>query len=402
MEIIDVEIGKVKPYERNPRNNKEAVEKVANSIKEFGFKQPIVVDADNVIIAGHTRLLAAKKLGLDKVPVVVAKDLTPEQVRMYRLADNKVAEFAEWDMDLLKGELEALDGAFNLDDFGFSDLGIDDAPTGDDDDFDSEKAVEDIEQPIVEPGDVWILGRHRLLCGDSCNEDNIKKLLNGATVDLYLTYPPYNVAYKGGTGMTIENDNMDSEAFLAFLTDAFAAADSVMKPGCPFYIWHASCEVFNFYSACYNIPGWMPKEYLIWVKDRFTLGRQDYQWRHEPCIYGWKEGAGHYFIDDRKQSTVLEFDKPVKNGIHPTMKPVELFELQVNNSSKKGENVLDSFGGSGTTIIACEKTGRNGYSCELDPKYAQAIILRWQNLTGKDAVLESTGDTFNKLLAVKG
>lgn len=391
MEIIDVEIGKVKPYERNPRNNKEAVEKVANSIKEFGFKQPIVVDADNVIIAGHTRLLAAKKLGLDKVPVVVAKDLTPEQVRMYRLADNKVAEFAEWNMDLLKSELDALADQFNVGDFGFAEM-LDSEPTGDDDDFDSEKAMEDIKEPITQPGDVWILGKHRLICGDSCDEATIKKLLKDEKVDLYLTDPPYNVAYKGGTGLTIENDSMDEDKFLAFLTDAFVAADSVLKPGGAFYIWHPFCEVMNFHSAICNVPGWMAKQYLLWVKDRFTLGRQDYQWCHEPCWYGWKEGAGHYFINDRTKSTVLEFDKPSANKVHPTMKPVELFEELILNSSKEGENVLDSFGGSGTTIIACEKQKRRGFCCELDPKYADVICLRYLNLTGTKPVLERDGE----------
>lgn len=393
MEIIDVEIGRVKPYERNPRNNKEAVEKVANSIKEFGFKQPIVVDADNVIIAGHTRLLAAKKLGLDKVPVVVAKDLTPEQVRMYRLADNKVAEFAEWNMDLLKGELEALDGAFDFSDFGFGDIFADE-PTGDDDDFDSEEAAENIVEPITRPGDIWKLGRHRLICGDSCDEATVKKLLDGKQVDLYLTDPPYNVAYKGGTGLTIQNDSMDSDSFLAFLTDAFVAADSVMKPGCAFYVWHPSCEVMNFHTAICNVPGWMAKQYLLWVKDRFTLGRQDYQWAHEPCWYGWKEGAGHYFIDDRTKSTILEFPKPAANKVHPTMKPVELWEELINNSSKEGENVFDSFGGSGTTIVAAEKTKRTGFCCELDPKYCDVIVQRYENLTGTKAELIREGNPY--------
>lgn len=386
MEIKELEIGLVKPYEKNPRNNKDAVEKVANSIREFGFKQPIVVDADNVIIAGHTRLLAAKKLGMDKVPVLVAQDLSPEQVRMYRLADNKVAEFSEWNMDLLKGELGELGDAFDLSAFGFGDM-MDDEPTGNDDDFDSDATAEEIKDPVTRPGDVWKLGRHRLICGDSCSEETIKKLLDGEKVDLYLTDPPYNVAYKGGTGLTIQNDSMDEDSFLAFLTDAFVAADSVLKEGGAFYIWHPSCEVMNFHQAICNVPGWMAKQYLLWVKDRFTLGRQDYQWSHEPCWYGWKEGAGHYFIDDRTKSTVLEFDKPSQNKVHPTMKPVELFEELINNSSREGENVMDSFGGSGTTIIACEKTKRRGFCSELDPKYCDVICERYKNLTGTEPEL---------------
>ena len=386
MEIIEIAVDDLKPYEKNPRNNEASVKFVANSIKEFGFKVPVVVSPDNTIICGHTRWKAAKQLGMDKVPCIVANDLDDARIKAYRLADNKVGEYSEWDLGLLGEELKELEGMFDvdMDDFGFldSDLLANDGPTGDDDDFDVDKELENIEEPITQLGDLWLLGRHRLIVGDSCDEATIKRLCGDAQIDLYLTDPPYNVAYKGGTGMTIENDNMDSASFLAFLTDAFAAADAVMKPGCAFYIWHSSSEVMNFRQAIDNIPGWMAKQYLLWVKDRFTLGRSDYQQRHEPCWYGWKEGAAHYFIDDRKQSTVLEFEKPSVNKIHPTMKPVELWERQIENSSRPGENVLDSFGGSGTTIIACEKQGRTGFASELDPKYANAIILRYINLHG--------------------
>lgn len=382
MEIREFGIDEIKPYEKNPRKNEDSVKFVANSIKEFGFNVPIVIDADNVIVAGHTRWKAAKQLGLEKVPCIKKDDLSPAQIKAFRLADNKVGEFSQWDMDLLGDELKDLGDVFDMGDFGFFDPMDDDAPTGDDDDFDPDKAAEDIENPVSQPGDLWLLGRHRLICGDSCDEATIKRLCGDEAIDLYLTDPPYNVAYKGGTGLTIENDNMDSASFLAFLTDAYAAADSVLKPGCAFYIWHASCEVGNFYQAMMNIPGWMPKQYLLWVKDSFTLGRQDYQWKHEPCWYGWKDGAAHYFVDDRKQSTVLEFDKPKRNGEHPTMKPVELFEKLVENSSRPGENVLDSFGGSGTTMVACEKLGRKAFLCELDPKYADVIVKRYINLHG--------------------
>lgn len=389
MQIREIPINDIKPYEKNPRKNEESVKFVANSIKEFGFKVPIILDSDNVIVAGHTRWKAAKQLGLETVPCIDADDLSPEKIKAFRLADNKVGEYSTWDLDLLAEELKDLEIDIDMSDFGFlDDLNVE-TPTGDDDDFDAEDALNDIEEPITQPGDIWILGRHRLICGDSCDEATIKRLCGESEIDLYLTDPPYNVAYKGGTDkqLTIQNDNMDSDAFLAFLTDAFAAADSVMKPGCTIYIWHASAEVFNFYQAMYNIPGWMPKQYLLWVKDRFTLGRQDYQWKHEPCIYGWKEGAAHYFINDRKQSTILEFDKPNRNGDHPTMKPVELFERLVENSSRPGECVLDSFGGSGTTMVACEKLGRKAYLCELDPKYCDVIIKRYENLTGKKAEL---------------
>lgn len=383
MEIREFGIDEIKPYEKNPRKNEDSVKFVANSIKEFGFNVPIVIDADNVIVAGHTRWKAAKQLGLEKVPCIKKDDLSPAQIKAFRLADNKVGEFSQWDMELLGDELKDLGDVFDMGDFGFFDpMMDDDAPTGDDDDFDVDKAAEEIENPVSQPGDLWLLGRHRLICGDSCDEATIKRLCGDEAIDLYLTDPPYNVAYKGGTGLTIENDNMDSASFLAFLTDAYAAADSVLKPGCAFYIWHASCEVGNFYNAMLNIPGWMPKQYLLWVKDSFTLGRQDYQWKHEPCWYGWKDGAAHYFVDDRKQSTILEFDKPKRNGEHPTMKPVELFEKLVENSSRPGENVLDSFGGSGTTMVACEKLGRKAFLCELDPKYADVIVRRYINLHG--------------------
>ena len=378
MEIREFGIDEIKPYEKNPRKNEDSVKFVANSIKEFGFKVPIVIDADNVIVAGHTRWKAAKQLGLEKVPCIKADDLSPAKIKAFRLADNKVGEFSQWDMDLLGDELKDLGDVFDMGDFGFFD------PMDDDDDFDPDKAAEDIENPVSQPGDLWFLGRHRLMCGDSCDEATINRLCGDNLIDLYLTDPPYNVAYKGGTEqkLTIENDNMDSASFLAFLTDAYAAADSVMKPGCAFYIWHASSEVGNFYQAMLNIPGWMPKQYLLWVKDSFTLGRQDYQWKHEPCWYGWKDGAAHYFVDDRKQSTILEFDKPKRNGEHPTMKPVELFEKLVENSSRPGENVLDSFGGSGTTMVACEKLGRKAFLCELSEKYADVIVKRYINLHG--------------------
>lgn len=407
-QIREFGLAELKPYEKNPRRNDASVEYVANSIKEFGFKVPIVIDRDGVIVAGHTRYKAAKKLGLEKVPCIVADDLSEAQIKAFRLADNKVGEFSEWDVDLLGSELGDLSNIFNFDmaDFGFlpdADL----APAGDDDEFDADTVAGSIEDPVTEPGDLFVLGGHRLICGDSCDEATIKQLCGDSVMDLYLTDPPYNVNYTGFTKdkLTIQNDSMDSSQFLAFLTDAFVAADSVLKPGAAFYIWHASSEVRNFADAITNIPGWMSKEYLVWVKDKFTLGRQDYQWRHEPCWYGWKEGAAHYFIDDRTQSTVLEFDKPQRNGEHPTMKPVELFEILVNNSSRAGENVLDSFGGSGTTIIACEKTGRHGFSAELDPKYCDVIVERWMNLSKKEAFLlkaDGTKVPWSELKALKG
>ena len=406
-QIKEFGIDELKPYEKNPRRNDASVDYVANSIKAFGFKVPIVIDRNGKIVAGHTRYKAAKKLGMKKVPCIVADDLTEAQIKAFRLADNKVGEFSEWDMDLLGDELEDLSGSIDMSAFGFL---PNDEPAGNDDDFDADKVAEEIVTPVSEPGDLFVLGRHRLACGDSCDKATIRRLCGDSKIDLYLTDPPYNVNYKGGgeQKLTIQNDNMDSASFLAFLTDAFAAADTVLKPGGAFYVWHASCEVANFCNAIKNVPGWMPKEYLLWVKNVFTLGRQDYQWKHEPCWYGWKDGAEHYFdyqlrhepcwygwkdgaahcfTNDRKQSTVLEFDKPTKNKEHPTMKPVELFETLIGNSTRDGENVLDSFGGSGTTLVACEKTGRHGFACELDPKYCDVIVERWINLTRKEPYL---------------
>ena len=255
MQIREFWIDEIKHYEKNPRKNEDSVKYVANSIKEFGFKVQIVIDADNVIVAGHTRWKAAKQLGIEKVPCIKADDLSPAQIKAFRLADNKVGEFSQWDMDLLGDELKDLGDDFDMCDFGFFYPMDDDAPTGDDDDLDVDKELENIEEPITQTGDLWLLGRHRLIVGDSCDDATIKRLCGDAQIDLYLTDPPYNVAYKSETGMTIENDNMDSASFLAFLTDAFAAADSVMKPGTAFYNWHSRREVVNFRQRIDIIPG---------------------------------------------------------------------------------------------------------------------------------------------------
>lgn len=386
MKIIDMPIGQIKPYDRNPRNNDAAVEPVAASIREFGFKQPIVVDAKNVIICGHTRYRAAKRLGLETVPVLVADDLSPAQVKAYRLADNKTSEAAEWLPDELAAELGDLQGAMDMSEFGFdiSDIALEteDLP-GDDDDFDPTPP----EATTVKPGDIYRMGRHRLMCGDSTNRQQVSALTEGGQIiDLLLTDPPYGVDYTGKTeeSLKIENDAMTDEALGGMLTAAFAAADETMRPGAAFYIWHASRTIAAFMLACSAVD-WEVRQTLIWVKNSLVLGRQDYQWKHEPCLYGWKEGAAHCWESDRKQTTVLEFDRPTRNAEHPTMKPVPLFEYQISNRSKKGMNVLDLFGGSGTTLIACEQTGRNCYMMELDPHYCEVIIRRWESLTGKKA-----------------
>lgn len=236
------------------------------------------------------------------------------------------------------------------------------------------------------------------MCGDSTSIDALEKLCNNQLVDMWLTDPPYNVAYEGKTkdALTIKNDSMGDDDFRQFLRDCYVAADAVMKPGAAFYIWHADSEGYNFRGAARD-ANWKVRQCLIWKKSTLVMGRQDYHWKHEPCLYGWKDGAGHLWASDRKQTTILEFDKPSRNGEHPTMKPVDLFEYCLMNNTKGGDIVLDSFGGSGTTMIACERSGRTGYLMELDPKYCDVIINRWQTLTGKDAVLENTGDKFNDL-----
>lgn len=382
MEIKELKLGDIKPYDKNPRKNDEAVQYVAASIKEFGFKVPIVIDKDNVIVAGHTRYKAAKKLGLKTAPCVVAEDLSDEQIKAFRLADNKVAEKAEWDLDLLDEEMIDL-VEFDMEQFGF-DLVVEMDEEVQEDDGD----LEIPEEPKSKVGDIYQLGRHRLMCGDSTLIDNVQELMGGQLADLLLTDPPYNVDYTGKTkdALKIENDKMDDSSFRQFLIDAFTNADMVMKPGAVFYIWHADSEGYNFRGACKD-AGWTVRECLIWNKNSMVLGRQDYQWKHEPCLYGWKDGAGHLWASDRKQTTVIDMNRPTKADIHPTMKPIALFDYQIKNNTKGGDIVLDLFGGSGTTIMACEQNKRNAYVMEFDPRYVDAIINRWETFTGQKAVL---------------
>lgn len=421
MQIYNKPLEWLTPYANNPRNNDEAVDPVASSIGEFGFKVPIVATSDGEIINGHTRWKAAKKLKLKTVPVIIADDLSEEQVKAFRLADNKTAEIADWDIELLLDEIENIENV-DMTLFGFadSDYTLDDF---DDEDVDTdvlseeESGSEEEKPSSVEYGDIYQLGRHRLMCGDSTSEDDMDELINGEKIDLYVTDPPYNVAYEGGTeeAMTIKNDNMDDISFRQFLRDAFSVADQHLKPGGAFYIWHSDTEGLNFRAAVKE-TGWLHKQNLVWVKNSFVLGRQDYQWKHESCIYGWKDGASHYFVDNRTLTTVIEEDednlkemtkgelisyiktmqenspttifyedKPVINDIHPTMKPLKLIARCVLNSSKKGERVLDSFNGGGSTLMVCEKTERIYYGMELDPIYVERTIKRWEEETGLKA-----------------
>jgi site-specific DNA-methyltransferase (adenine-specific) len=394
------DIEKLIPYARNARTHSdEQVGQIAASIKEWGWTTPVLVDEDGGIIAGHGRTMAAKRLGMREVPVMVARGWGDAKKRAYVLADNKLALNAGWDDSMLALELKELgDTGFDLDLTGFSldeinaltPLEIEPGLT------DEDAVPEAPEEPTTRLGDVWILGQHRLMCGDSTSIDDMQKLTDNQLVDMWLTDPPYNVAYKGGTGLTIQNDDMGDDQFRQFLRDAYVTADTVLKPGAVFYIWHADLEGYNFRGAARD-AGWKVRQCLIWKKSSLVMGRQDYHWKHEPCLYGWKEGAGHLWAADRKQTTILEFDKPSRNGEHPTMKPVGLFEYQMLNNTKGGDIVLDSFGGSGTTMIAAEKNGRRGYLMELDPKYCDVIIKRWEEYTGKNAVNSICGREFKTL-----
>ena len=381
----NVEIEKLIPYKNNARTHSdEQIEKIAKSMKEFGFINPILVDRNLNVIAGHGRILGAKKLGMKEVPCLFIEDLTEEQKRAYIIADNRLAEDAGWDKELLKIELEDLKNmnfditltGFELEDFDFS--------------MDETEVIEDEfdetvpEEPTSKKGEIYKLGKHFLMCGDSTDINDVEKLMNGVKADMLLTDPPYNVDYDGGNGLTIQNDNMYDETFREFLRVSFFNANSVMKEGAVFYIWHADSEGYNFRGACHDI-GWKVRQCLIWCKNTLVMGRQDYHWKHEPCLYGWKEGASHLWASDRKQTTVLEFDRPSVSKEHPTMKPVGLFDYLIKNNTKKDDIVLDLFAGSGTSIIACEQNGRIAYSMELDPKYVDVIISRWEKLTGQQA-----------------
>lgn len=338
---------------------------------------------------------------MSEVPCIRLGHLSEAQKRAYVIADNRLALNAGWDAEMLKVEFAELkELGFDLDLTGFSPEEIDEllAPPPTAGLTDPDEAPPVPENPSTKPGDVWVMGKHRLLCGDSTSMDDLARLCQDQMVDMWLTDPPYNVAYEGGTKekLTIKNDSMGDDQFRQFLRDAYTAADSVMKAGAVFYIWHADSEGYNFRGAAKD-AGWAVRQCLIWKKSSLVLGRQDYQWQHEPCLYGWKEGASHLWASDRKQTTILEFDKPSRNGEHPTMKPVALFEYQLLNNTKGGDLVLDSFGGSGTTLIAAEKNGRIARIMELDPKYCDVIVQRWQDFTGQTAALEADGRTFDEV-----
>jgi site-specific DNA-methyltransferase (adenine-specific) len=392
IQIQEKLVSELIPYVKNSRTHSdEQVAQIAASIKEFGWTNPILIDGENGIIAGHGRLMAARKLGHIKVPTIELKDLTEAQKKAYIIADNRLALNAGWDNEMLKLEFDQLaELGFDLELTGFS---LDEIEALNPVELNAGLTDEDEAPPLppepkTKPGDIYKMGKHRLMCGDSTSIDHLERLCDGQAVDMWLTDPPYNVAYEGKTkeSLTIQNDSMGDDQFRQFLRDAYVAADAVMKAGAVFYIWHADSEGYNFRGAAQD-AGWKVRQCLIWKKSSMVMGRQDYHWKHEPCLYGWKEGAGHLWATDRKQTTILEFEKPSRNGEHPTMKPVALFEYQMLNNTKGGDIVLDSFGGSGTTMIAAEKNGRVGYLMELDPKYCDVIVKRWEDFTGKKAEL---------------
>ncbi len=426
-------LSEIRPYANNPRQNDAAVDAVAASIREFGFRQPIVVDEEGVIVVGHTRYKAAIKLGLEKVPVHVARGLTPEQVRAYRIADNKTADLAAWDLDLLPEELAELDAAgFDLSLIGFSEeelarlLGeeITDGLT------DPDEVPEPPDEPVTRPGDLWILGEHRLLCGDSGNAEHVDRLLDGAKIHLVNTDPPYNVRVEprsnnaiaaGNSSFThyhhqqldlarhpgkskptsrklrakdrpLANDFLSDEEFGRMLHAWFGNMARVLDAGRAFYIWGGYANCAN-YPPVLKAAGLYFSQAIIWVKEHPVLTRKDFMGNHEWCFYGWREGAGHKFFGPNNVPDVWSVKKINPNKmVHLTEKPVELAVRAMHYSSRPGENVLDLFGGSGSTLIAAQQTGRKAFLMELDPLYCDVIVQRWQNFTGRQADRGAVGE----------
>lgn len=374
-----VEVGRLIPYSRNARTHSEAqVAQIAASIREFGFLNPIIVSSDNTILCGHGRFYAAQKLGLEKVPCIREEYLTEAQKRAYILADNKIGLNSGWDNDLLAVELSDLqEQAFDLSLTGFDDAEIEQLLRTDDAKDDNFDVGKELEKPIFsKKGDLWILGRHRLLVGDSTNPEDIDRLMDGQKANLVVTDPPYNVDYKGTAGK-IKNDNLEDQKFYEFLLAAFKNMERVMADDASIYVFHADTEGLNFRKA-FSDAGFYLSGCCIWKKPSLVLGRSPYQWQHEPVLYGWKKKGKHNFYAGRKETTIWEFDKPKKNADHPTMKPIALLCYPIQNSSMTNTLVLDSFGGSGSTLIACEQTDRSCNTIELDEKYADVIVNRYR------------------------
>ncbi len=397
---------KLLPYARNARTHSEdQVAQIAASIAEFGFTNPILAGSDGVIVAGHGRLAAAQKLGMEQVPVVVLDHLSPTQRRALVIADNRIAENASWDEAMLRIELVALqDDDFDVSLTGFDADALAELMAGEDGEgagqTDDDAVPEVTETPVSRPGDVWVLERHRLLCGDSTVAASYERLLQGEQVDMVFMDPPYNVNYANtakdkmrGKNRAILNDNL-GEGFYDFLLAALTPTIANCRGG--IYVAMSSSELDVLQSA-FREAGGKWSTFIIWAKNTFTLGRSDYQRQYEPILYGWPEGATRHWCGDRDQSDVWQIKKPHKNDLHPTMKPVELVERAIRNSSRPGNVVLDPFGGSGTTLIAAEKSGRVARLIELDPKYVDVIVRRWQEWTGKQATRQADGAVFDDL-----
>lgn len=378
MQLIPIE--KLVPYINNARTHSpEQVNKLRSSLREFGFINPVIIDQDYGVIAGHGRIMAAKEEGITEVPCVFADHLTESQKKAYIIADNRMAMDAGWDEELLRVEIEALQAEdFDVSFTGFDEKEIADLFAGDktevdDDDFDLSDALE--KAAFVEKGDIWTVGRHRLMCGDATSEEDVAKLMDGRKANLLLTDPPYGVSFKSSSGLTIQNDSIKNEDFYDFLKTAFTAAANNLEKGGAAYIFHADIEGVNFRRAFVD-AGFHLASCCIWAKDSLVLGRSDYQWQHEPVLYGFLQTGKHNWYTDRKQTTIWNFKKPKRSENHPTSKPLDLMSYPIQNSTQENAIILDTFGGSGSTMMAAEKTNRVCYMMELDEKYASVILRR--------------------------
>ena len=398
MVIEKIKISEVKPYENNTKlHPKEQIEQIKKSISEFGFNDPIAVDKDNIIVEGHGRYLALLELGIEEVEIIRLGHLTEAQRKAYSIAHNKITMNSDFDFEKLKIELEFLN--FEGFDFELTGFEIPELETEFPDLFenitvseneDNIPEIDDVNPPYNKKGDLWLLGSHKLLCGDSLLKNDVEKLMDGELADLIITDPPYNVNYEGVAGK-IQNDSMKSEDFYNFLFEVYSRLYESAKDGAGIYVFHADSEGHNFRSAMINAK-WKNSQCCIWVKNTIVMGRQDYHWKHEPILVGWKPTGAHKWYSDRKQSTVWNFDKPSRNDIHPTMKPIPLLIYPIQNSSQKGDIVLDLFGGSGSTLVASEETGRKSRLMEIDEKYADCIVKRYYRLGKEDITLIRNGE----------
>lgn len=385
MNLVDVD--KLIPYVNNARtHSKEQINKLRASIREFGFINPVIIDRDYNVIAGHGRILASQEEGIDKVPCVFVDYLTDAQKKAYIIADNRMALDADWDEELLKIEIESLkDDDFDLSFTGFDEselldlFGDDSKGKVEDDNFDLSSALE--KASFVEKGDVWTVGKHRLMCGDTTSKEDVQTLMGDTKGNLILTDPPYGVSFKSSSGLTIENDSMKNDEFYNFLLSAFKNMADHLEKGGSAYVFHADTEGLNFRKAFVD-SGFHLAGCCIWVKNSLVLGRSDYQWQHEPVLYGFMQNGKHRWYSDRKQTTIWNFDKPKKNSNHPTSKPLDLLSYPIGNSTQENAVVIDTFGGSGSTLMACEKMNRICYTMELDEKYASVILRRYVEDTG--------------------